>query len=124
MGAAAIIAQERLVGPDLRIYRVGTQFFGFHIRSNALDYRTDPQAAVSPAPVPKGLRARLIALTDVMGIDFCASDFKTCPTSGEWVYLETNAAPMIAAFGPELAEAILAHLMPASRGARPARAVP
>lgn len=108
--AMAIIAQERLVGPEMRIYRVGGQLFGFHIRSDALDYRTDPSAVVSPTPVPEDIGLALIALTDEMGLDFCASDFKTGPRSGIWVYLETNAAPMIAAFGPELAEAIVAHL--------------
>ncbi len=110
-GATAIIAQERLVGPEMRIYRVGGQLFGFRIHSDALDYRTDLTALVSPAPVPEGLSAGLFALTNEMGLDFCASDFKTCPRSGIWVYLETNAAPMIAAFGPELAEAIVTHLM-------------
>ena len=115
-GAEAIIAQERLVGPDLRIYRLGAQLFGFSIRSDALDYRTDPKATVIPAPVPEGLRAGLIALCDEMGLDFCASDFKTCPHSGTFLYLETNAAPMIAAFGPDLAEAMVLYLMAASRG--------
>ena len=109
-GAEGIIAQERLVGPEMRVYRVGNQLFGFHIHSNALDYRTDLTAVCSPVPVPKGLGEGLIALTNEMRLDFCASDFKTCPRSGAWVYLETNAAPMIAAFGPELAEAIVAHL--------------
>jgi hypothetical protein len=108
--SAAIIAQERLVGPEMRIYRVGGQLFGFHIRSDALDYRTDQTAVVSPTQVPEDIGLALIALTDEMGLDFCASDFKTCPRSGIWVYLETNAAPMIAAFGPELAETIVAHL--------------
>lgn len=116
LAAKAIIAQERLAGPDLRLYRVGDQLFGFHIRSDALDYRTDPKATVSPAPVPDGLSTGLIALTDEMGLDFSASDFKACPQSGDWVYLETNAAPMIAAFGPALAEAIVAHLMATSGG--------
>ncbi len=115
-GATAIIAQERLVGPDLRIYRVGGQLLGFHIRSDALDYRTDRAAVVSAAPVPADLSEGLFALTDEMGLDFCASDFKTCPRSGRLVYLETNAAPMIAAFGSELADAILAHLMAAGPG--------
>lgn len=115
-GSTAIIAQEQLVGPEMRVYRVGGQLFGFHIHSDALDYRTDPAAVVSPVPVPDDLRLRPFALTDEMGLDFCASDFKTCPHSGNWVYLETNAAPMIAAFGPELAEAIVAHLMAANPG--------
>lgn len=116
LGPAAIIAQERLTGPDLRIYRVGNQLFGFTIRSDALDYRTDQTASVSAAPVPEALVAGLIGLTDEMGLDFSASDFKTCPKSGDWVYLETNAAPMIAAFGSELAEAIVAHLMAKTAG--------
>ncbi len=110
-GSVAIIAQERLVGPELRLYRVGSRLFGFQIRSAALDYRTDPAAIVSAAPVPDALRSGITALTDEMGLDFCASDFKTCPRSGGWIYLETNAAPMIAAFGPELAEAIVAYLI-------------
>lgn len=112
-GALAIIAQERLIAPELRIYRVGSRLFGFEIRSAALDYRTDKTAVVSAVPVPEELAAKLVALSDEMRLDFCASDFKTCPRSGRWIYLETNAAPMIAAFGPELADAIVAHLIAA-----------
>lgn len=107
----AIIVQEQLVGPELRIYRVGARLFAFTIHSAALDYRTDTTATITPISVPEDLRHGLVSLTDEMGLGFCASDFKTCPRSGEWVYLETNAAPMFAAFGLDLADAIVTHLM-------------
>lgn len=94
----AVTAQARLVAPDLRVFRVGTRLVGFEIRSGALDYRTDPAARIVPRDIPGEIAAPLVALNDAMGLDWCASDFKTCPETGAFVYLETNANPMFHGF--------------------------
>ena len=93
------IFQEKLVPPEIRVFRVGEQFFAFQIEADALDYRTVGGAAKvtqvePPAEVLDGLRA----LTDRIGLTWTAADFKTREATGELVFLEVNSNPMFAAF--------------------------
>lgn len=52
-GAAAqpAFVQERLVPPELRIYRIGSRWFAFHVESSALDYRTDRNVVLKRMPL-------------------------------------------------------------------------
>jgi hypothetical protein len=68
------------------------------LRSEALDYRTDPRVEVAAVPAPAALTAPLGRLMDGLGLDFGAADFKTCPETGRFLFLEVNSAPMFAGF--------------------------
>ncbi len=96
--AEPAIVQRLLVGPELRVYRVGPRWFAFALRSEALDYRTDPKVEVAAVPAPAALTAPLGQLMDGLGLDFGAADFKTCPETGRPLFLEVNSAPMFAGF--------------------------
>jgi hypothetical protein len=96
--AEPAIVQRRLVGPELRVYRVGPRWFAFALRSGALDYRTDPGVEVAAVPAPDALTAPLGRLMDGLGLDFGAADFKACPETGRPLFLEVNSAPMFAGF--------------------------
>jgi len=93
------LVQEELTGPELRVYGIGGRFFAFWIRSNELDYRVDPNVSIEftdqvPADITQGLGGLMRSL----GLDFCAADFKTCPTTKRLLFLEVNDAPMFAFF--------------------------
>lgn len=93
------IFQEKLVPPEIRIFRVGEQFFAFQIDADALDYRTVGGAAkVTEVEPPEHLLAGLRTLTDRFGLTYTAADFKAHAETGEVVFLETNSNPMFAAF--------------------------
>lgn len=92
-----VIAQSRIDGPDLRVFRVGDAFVSFELRSVELDYREDKRPTIAPTRAPDALLPKLRTLTDQMGLTWSASDFKLCPDRGP-VYLETNANPMFAGF--------------------------
>lgn len=97
--AAPAIVQEKLVQPDVRIYRVGPVCFTFKLVSDALDYRTSTQTRVEEIETPcPDLVAKVRALTDAMGLDFAATDFKAAEGSGDLLFLEVNSAPMFLAF--------------------------
>lgn len=121
-GAEPTIVQRRLVGPELRIYRVGGRWFAFELRSQALDYRTTMDAAISAVPAPADLTAPLEQLMDRLGLDFGAADFKACPETGRYLFLEVNSAPMFVAFdrvvAGALCDAILDWLVAVQRGSR------
>lgn len=99
VAAAPAIVQPELVQPEYRVYRIGDAFLGFAVVSDELDYRVTQDCRVEvwddvPAELVDGLRR----LTDRLGLDFAAADFKTCPETGRLLFLEVNTGPMFAAF--------------------------
>ena len=118
LAAAPAIVQERLVAPEVRIFVIGDRFIPFHVRSEALDYRTSADTRVEPLPV-QGIAPALLAalrrLMDELEMDFAAADFKSSPATGGLVFLEINSSPMFAGFdragGGTLTSAILDRLL-------------
>lgn len=99
VSATPAIVQERLNTPDIRVYIVGKKVFVFKITSQSLDYRQDPSPVVEYlAGFDRALLAKLRRLNQALGLDFSASDFKTCPRTGNLKFLEINSSPMFVAF--------------------------
>jgi hypothetical protein len=96
--ASPAIVQEMLVPPELRVYRVGRKFLSFDVSSSALDYRTATDTTVTYRKNVTALIAPLRRLMNVLKLDFGAADFKTCPRTGRFLFLEVNSSPMFAAF--------------------------
>jgi hypothetical protein len=111
---APFITQNRLVQPEMRLYRIGTRFIAFDMRADVLDYRTTNTTQVVPRPldqVPRELCDGLARLMDGLGMDFGAADFKTDPDTGRLLFLELNSSPMFFGFdlvtGGAVSDAIL-----------------
>ena len=97
--AAPAIVQHRLVPPEVRIYAIAQRYFAFRIISNELDYRATRDCRVEyMAEFSDALVSNLGCLLDLIGLDFAAADFKTCPRSSQLMFLEVNTAPMFAVF--------------------------
>jgi hypothetical protein len=95
---APSIVQQRLVAPDLRLYRIGNSWFAFMLRSDGIDYRARKNTEIDPVDVPYGIVEPLKRLMDELALDFGAADFKLCANTGDWMFLEVNSAPMFHAF--------------------------
>jgi hypothetical protein len=98
---APAIVQERLVPPEIRVYRLHQRCFAYQLVAEALDYRATADCGIMPvaeADLPDGFTARLATLMDRLQMDFGAADFKACPRTGQWQFLEINDGPMFAAF--------------------------
>lgn len=111
---APAIVQERLVSPEIRVYRMHQRCFAYQLVAEALDYRATTDCVIMPvaeSDLPDGFTARLATLMDRLQMDFGAADFKACPRTGQWQFLEINDGPMFAAFdavsGGRLAEALV-----------------
>lgn len=118
LSAAPAIVQQRLVSPEVRIYRVGGRFLPFAVISDRLDYRVDRGTRVEPLPVETiapGLLGALGRLNDSLQMQYSAADFKTDAETGELVFLEINSGPMFASFdrasGHAVSDAILDYLV-------------
>ncbi|HEY4240527.1 MAG TPA: hypothetical protein VGM88_11965 [Kofleriaceae bacterium] len=101
---APAILQPELVAPELRLFAVGDEIFAFEVRSPSLDYRTGPADVIAVEP-PAHLVEPYLALVHMLGLDFCAADFKSART-GELLLLEVNAGPMFARFDEAAAGAL------------------
>ena len=116
-GCAAMpaIVQNRLVGPEVRIYIVGNYTFAFEIRSQHLDYRVKQDAEVLPLKTLPEEVHLLRKLMKALKMDFGAADFKTNPQTKELVFLELNSSPMFVRFDQTingaLCEAIIHTLL-------------
>ncbi len=95
---APTLLQQRLVGPDLRIYGVGNRWFAFTLTSSEIDYRRSADVAIHSVHPPSDLTEPLAALMNNLGLDFGAADFKVCSRTGRYLFLEINSAPMFTAF--------------------------
>jgi hypothetical protein len=115
---APSLLQERLVPPDLRVYRVGEAWFAFTLEGDAVDYRVGPEVRIEPVAPEPALVGPLTRLTDSFGLDFAAADFKRCAGTGAFRFLEVNSAPMFAAFDRKvegaIADAIVDRLVEAT----------
>lgn len=116
IAAAPAIAQNRLVSPEIRVYAVGRKFFAFQITSEELDYRTTPKCQIEYLEsFADKITGGLGKLLDALGLDFAAADFKTCPQTGELIFLEVNTSPMFTAFDSaakgRLSEAMIKFLI-------------
>lgn len=115
------IVQEKLDYPELRVFRVGEWLFGFKMHSTELDHRVDDNLQMVYEDVPNELMGPMVSFTNSLKLDFCAADFKTCPRTGEYVFLEVNTAPTFSGYdakvGGELSDAIILHLMELNKSA-------
>ena len=111
--------QRRLDQPEMRIFRIGQQWFAFRVVSDALDYRSSAATRMVVVDPPGDLVEKLGYLSDHLGLTFAAADFKTDARSGELQFLEINTNPMFAGFDQvaagALSDALLHYLgvMPA-----------
>lgn len=107
------IVQRRLESPELRIFRVGDEWFAFRVISEALDYRASDETRLERTDPPSDLVERMAWLSDQLGLGFAAADFKTDPSRGKLQFLEINTNPMFAGFDQvargAISDAMLRH---------------
>ena len=104
------IIQRKLDYPELRIFQVGKWQFGFEITNDTLDSRTGGNLTLKEVPVPDDLSQAMKRLK----MDFAAADFKTCPDTGQFRFLEINSAPTFSGYDAKvngrLSDAMILHL--------------
>jgi hypothetical protein len=92
------IVQEKLNYPEVRLFRVGKYFFAFEITCPDLDYRISNNFTMREIDPPADLVKALQRLTDRMGLDYAAADFKTHPVTGKLLFMEVNSMPMFTGY--------------------------
>lgn len=97
ISAMPAIVQHKIHGADIRIYRIGKQWFGFRLTSSYLDYRQNNDVKIEMLKtLPQKIIKPLALLLDAMKMDWAATDFKE--NKNELVFLEVNSQPMFSRF--------------------------
>jgi glutathione synthase/RimK-type ligase-like ATP-grasp enzyme len=99
IAATPAIVQRKLTGPDVRIYAIDNTFIAFSIHADKIDYRESHNRTIELMDQPSEyITQPLKRLMAVMGLDWCAADFKTDQETGQLIFLEINSNPMFAVF--------------------------
>lgn len=117
------IVQEKLVYPELRLFRAGAHYLAFEVTSEALDYRTTRDFTLKEVTPPPALVEAMSKLTGRLGLDYAAADLKTNPRTGKLEFLEVNTMPMFTGYDDaakgRLSDAIFLTLKKMEKGAAP-----
>lgn len=89
--------QAYIEGYDVRVHTIGESVFATRADTNVADYRYAPRQAggetrLSAIELPPALRARCIALSTHLGLDFAGIDLKVAP-DGRVYCFEVNPCP-------------------------------
>jgi len=113
--AMPAIIQQKVVGPDIRIYKVGKKHIGFLIKSENLDYRVTKEREIENLEVlPTSIVNKLNTLMTRMGLNWGAADFKYDKEEDKYYFLEVNSNPMFSVFdriaNGKISDAIVKYL--------------
>ena len=85
--------QAYIPGTNIRSYVLGETVYSAEIRSPAVDFRADRQAAVLPVEVPQQVQQQCVAIARALLLSWTAIDWRLTP-EGQYVFLEANPSPM------------------------------
>lgn len=89
--------QDKLLRPEIRVFRVSGELISFALHSEALDYRATKDVRIEAVATPQEIAAPLMRLCTRLGLDFAAADFMR-DKDDVLHFLEVNTQPMFAAF--------------------------
>lgn len=96
--SAPTTIQRVLIQPEIRVFRIGQDLAAFKVASDKLDYREASNTTLEHVGVPAGFEGPFMQLTERLGLDYAAADFKTDEKSGDLALLEVNSGAMFAGF--------------------------
>lgn len=106
--------QQYLPGPDIRVYVLNQQIYAGQIDAQTIDFRSDPQATISPIELSEIEQAQCLTLARCLGYVWTGLDAKR-DSEGRLIFLEGNPSPMFLGFekatGYPLTEALSQALM-------------
>lgn len=97
LSVSPITLQEYIPGTNIRTYVIADSVYAAEIKSDALDFREDPEAKLIPVELPEFIHKQCTAITQALMLEWTAIDWRKQPT-GEYVFLEANPSPMFLHF--------------------------
>lgn len=114
--ASPVLLQQRIDGADVRVHKIGGDFYAQAIVSDAIDYRFDKvPKRFFPLDLPASVRAACSAYASFSGYTFIGFDLRMT-RDGEFFALEANPMPGYDAYDRRLNYQISSSLLTCLRG--------
>lgn len=90
---APVTLQQYIPGTNVRSYVLGDRVYTAEIRSEAIDFREDPQAELIALDPPPQVKQWCLAIARSLLLTWTAIDWRVTP-DGDYYFLEANPSPM------------------------------
>jgi hypothetical protein len=114
LGYAPVTLQEEVPGTNIRVFVAGERVLACEVRTEAIDFREDAAAVLTPHSLPADTAAAALRVARALDLLWTGIDFRLTP-EGRYVFLEANPSPMFLGFeahtGLPLTDALAALLM-------------
>lgn len=94
---APVTVQSEIPGTNIRVFVIGERVLACEVRTNQLDYRSDPEAALLVHALPVAMEVMCRRIAREVHLLWTGMDFRLTP-AGEYVFLEANPSPMFLGF--------------------------
>src|SRR5262245_22392480 len=94
---APVTLQEEVPGTNIRVFVAGAEVLGCEVRTDAIDFRDDLEAAIVPHALPDDVAEQCIRVARVLELVWTGIDLRRTP-DGRYVFLEANPSPMFMGF--------------------------
>lgn len=107
---APVTLQEEVEGTDVRVFIAGERVLACQLETDALDFRDDQEAAITPVELPPEIVEQSIRIARRLNLLWTGIDYRRTD-DGRYVYFEANPSPMFIGFeeysGLPLTDALL-----------------
>jgi len=111
---APVTLQEEVPGTDVRVFVAGERLMACEVRTDAIDFRDDPDPRIEPIELPSEIESQCLEIARMLDLLWTGIDFRRTD-EGRFVFLEANPSPMFLGFedrtGLPLTESLAAVLM-------------
>ncbi len=94
---APVTVQEEVRGTNIRVFVAGERVLACELATEAIDFREDPEARITPHALPADLEAASRRIARALDLQWTGIDFRLTP-DGQYVFLEANPSPMFLGF--------------------------
>ncbi|MFQ5730987.1 MAG: RimK-like protein [Planctomycetaceae bacterium] len=94
---APVTLQEEIPGTDVRVFVAGERVLACEVRTEAVDFRDDPDPEIVAVDLPRDVAERSIRIARTLHLLWTGIDYRRT-ADGEHVFLEANPSPMFIGF--------------------------
>jgi len=94
---APVTIQEEIEGTDVRVFIAGRRLLACELRTDALDFRDDPNSRIERVELPRGISSDCRKIARQLDLVWTGIDLRRTP-SHAYYYFEANPSPMFLGF--------------------------
>jgi len=94
---APVTLQEEVPGTNIRVFVADARVLACEVRTDAIDFRDDVEAAIVPHPLPDDVAEQCVRAARALELVWTGIDLRRTP-DGRYVFLEANPSPMFLGF--------------------------